>query len=102
MSDDRKYPVSLVLNGEMYVMGGYNDNAGWLDSVDYKPAGQCEFQPKQEWRMLRGMYNFCAVGHQNKIYTIGTRQQIPFRIDINIVLYNIFLFTAIIDIFTHF
>jgi len=71
MSDDRKYPVSLVLNGEMYVMGGYNDNAGWLDSVDYKPAEQCEFQPKPEWRMLRGMYNFCAVGHQNKIYTIG-------------------------------
>ena len=72
MSDDRKYPASLVHNDEMYVLGGYNDAAGWLDSVDLKPAGQCEFQQKEEWKMLRGMYNFCAVSHEDKIYTIGT------------------------------
>jgi len=71
MSDDRKYPSSLVFNDEMYVLGGYNDQAGWLDSVDYKPMGQCEFQAKDEWKMLRGMYNFCAVGYGDKIYTIG-------------------------------
>jgi len=71
MSDDRKYPASLVHNDEMYVLGGYNDAAGWLDSVDVKPSGQCEFQQKEEWKMLRGMYNFCAVSHEDKIYTIG-------------------------------
>ena len=74
MSDDRKYPASLVHNDEMYVLGGYNDAAGWLDSVDVKPSGQCEFQQKEEWKMLRGMYNFCAVSHEDKIYTIGILQ----------------------------
>lgn len=50
---------------------GYNDFQGWLDSVDLKPKGQCEFQLKGEWKLPRGMYNFCAVSHENKIYTIG-------------------------------
>ena len=71
MTTDRKYPASIVLNGEMVVMGGYNDFQGWLDSVDLKPTGQCEFQHKEEWKLPRGMYNFCAVSHENKIYTIG-------------------------------
>ena len=71
MSDDRKWPVSLVFNDEMYVMGGYNEHSGWLDSVDYKSAGQDGFQKKDEWKMLRGMYSFCAVGHGDKIYTVG-------------------------------
>ena len=75
MTADRKYPASLVLNGEMVVMGGYNDFQGWLDSVDLKPKGQCEFKQKEEWKLPRGMYNFCAVTYENKIYTIGKLEQ---------------------------
>ena len=71
MKDDRKYPASVVFKDEMLVMGGYNDAAGWLDTIDLKPAGQCEFEQKTEWKMMRGMYNFCAVSHESKIYTIG-------------------------------
>jgi len=52
-------------------MGGYNEMQGWLDSVDTKAKGGCEFSQKDEWKLPRGMYNFCAVSHKDKIYTIG-------------------------------
>jgi len=71
LTTDRRYPTSLVFEGQMVVMGGYNDMQGWLDSVDIKDKGGCEFSKKTEWKLQRGMYNFCAVSHKQKIYTIG-------------------------------
>ena len=94
MSDDRKYPASLVHNDEMYVLGGYNDAAGWLDSVDVKPSGQCEFQQKEEWKMLRGMYNFCAVSHEDKIYTVGISQTDIFHAITLFYIIIVFIFAA--------
>jgi len=71
LTTDRRYPTSLVYDGQLVVMGGYNEMQGWLDSVDIKAKGGCEFARKDEWKLQRGMYNFCAVTHGNKIYTIG-------------------------------
>merc|ERR1712226_649195 len=71
LSTDRRYPTSLVFDGQLVVMGGYNEMQGWLDSVDIKAKGGCEFSKKEEWKLPRGMYNFCAVSHKDKIYTIG-------------------------------
>merc|ERR1712165_477116 len=71
LSTERRYPTSLVFDGQLVVMGGYNDMQGWLDSVDIKAKGGCEFARKEEWKLRRGMYNFCAVSHAGKIYTIG-------------------------------
>ncbi len=36
MDDAREYGASIVFNGEMMVLGGYNDRDGWLDSVEKK------------------------------------------------------------------
>lgn len=36
MEDAREEAASVVLNGEMVVLGGYNQRAGWLDSVEKK------------------------------------------------------------------
>jgi len=71
LTTDRRYPTSLVFDGQLVVMGGYNEMQGWLDTVDIKARGGCEFARKDEWKLQRGMYNFCAVTHNNKIYTIG-------------------------------
>jgi len=71
LTTNRRYPTSLVHEGQLVVMGGYNDMQGWLDSVDIKAKGGCEFARKEEWKLKRGMYNFCAVSHAGKIYTIG-------------------------------
>merc|ERR1712165_555563 len=71
LTTNRRYPTSLVFEGQLVVMGGYNDMQGWLDSVDVKAVGGCEFSSKTEWKLQRGMYNFCAVSHAGKIYTIG-------------------------------
>ena len=71
LTTDRRYPTSLVFDGQLVVMGGYNEMQGWLDTVDIKATGGCEFARKDEWKLQRGMYNFCAVTHNNKIYTIG-------------------------------
>ena len=30
----KRYAESLVFNGEMIVMGGYNQNIGWLNAVE--------------------------------------------------------------------
>ncbi len=36
MLSAREYGASLVFNGQMMVIGGYNDRNGWLDSVEIK------------------------------------------------------------------
>ena len=79
LSTDRRYPTSLVFDGTLVVMGGYNDEQGWLDSVDIKAKGGCDFALKPEWKLARGMYNFCAVSHGKYIYTIGTTTLTYFR-----------------------
>ena len=75
LTTDRRYPTSVVFDDQLVVMGGYNEMQGWLDSVDIKAKGGCEFSKKAEWKLPRGMYNFCAVSHKGKIYTIGWRLQ---------------------------
>ena len=71
MKEDRRLPASLVYNDEMYILGGYNDAAGWRDTVEYKPKGQPDFQLLPDWKMLRPMYSHCAVAYEDKIYTMG-------------------------------
>jgi len=71
MTEDRRLPASLVYNDEMYILGGYNDAAGWRDTVEYKPKGSTEFQALPDWKMLRPMYSHCAVAHEDKFYTMG-------------------------------
>ena len=71
MLNDRKYLNSFVLNGEMYLIGGYNEHEGYLDSILVKPRGKCVFRPKDEWKMMRAMNSFCTVTYKDKIYTIG-------------------------------
>ncbi len=36
MLSAREYGASLVFNGQMMVIGGYNDRNGWLDTVEIK------------------------------------------------------------------
>jgi len=71
LTEDRKYSASLVHNGEMYVLGGYNNAKGWLDTAEMKPKNDPCFQEITSWKLPRGMYNFCAVAHDNKLYTVG-------------------------------
>ena len=71
MLNDRNYPNSFVLNGEMYLIGGNNGYECWLDSILVKPRGKCVFRPKDEWKMMRAMNGFCTVAYKDKVYTIG-------------------------------
>ena len=76
LETERRYPTSVVFNDQMLVMGGYNDDDGWLDSVeamiqDPNGADGCRFETRTDWKLPRGMYNFCAVSDGDHIYTIG-------------------------------
>lgn len=62
MVKDRRFAASVVLPDEsIVVLGGYNDKEGWLDSVEMKAAGGCEFVVQQSWTMPRKIFDFCAV-----------------------------------------
>jgi len=56
----RRYAESLVYNGEMIIMGGYNNNQGWLDSVE-KVAANGEISELADWKLPRKIFDFCAV-----------------------------------------
>jgi len=71
MTEDRRLPASLVYNDEMYILGGYNDAAGWRDTVEFKPKGQDSFQALPDWKMDVAAYSQCAVAHDDKIYVMG-------------------------------
>ena len=55
----KRYADSLVFNGEMVVMGGYNLNQGWLNAVE--KLGQDGWEEMEEWAMPRLIFDFCAV-----------------------------------------
>lgn len=81
----RRYPSSVVINGQVVIMGGYNDdgnNDGWLDSVEVMVAddsgAECKFEMKPEWTLPRGMYNFCLVPDGDILYSIGGQVNEPF------------------------
>jgi hypothetical protein len=67
----RRYPESLVFNGQMVVMGGYNQNQGWLKSVERKKTGG-EFEEITGWALPRGIFDFCAVQmDEERIMVLG-------------------------------
>lgn len=79
--DTRRYPASLVFNGEMVVMGGYNVNQGWLDSVEKKTMGQCSFTRMDQWKMPRKLFDHCALQiDSTHIMLIGGNQYGEFEI----------------------
>ena len=59
MNFARRYADSLVFNGEMVVLGGYNNNQGWLNAVEKKTANGWELMA--DWTMPRYIFDFCAV-----------------------------------------
>ena len=61
MRDAREYATSFVLNGEMVVAGGFNNRAGWLDSVERRPSGSNNsWVVEREWDLPKGVMNLCA------------------------------------------
>ena len=86
MTEDRRLPASLVYNDEMYILGGYNDAAGWRDSVEYKPRGQDSFQALPDWKMDVAAYSQCAVAYDDKIYVMGK------MIENNLIFYLIWIY----------
>jgi len=71
MNFKKRYAESLVFNGEMLVMGGYNQNQGWLDFVEKRNADG-SFTNMPEWKLPRQIYDFCAVDMGNgKIMVLG-------------------------------
>jgi len=56
----KRYAESLVFNGEMIVMGGYNQNMGWLNAVE-KRSSDGTWTEMEPWAMPRMIFDFCAV-----------------------------------------
>lgn len=59
MTYAKRYAESLVFNGEMMVLGGYNERQGWLDAVEKLTSGG--WQEMEPWKMPRKIFDFCAV-----------------------------------------
>ncbi len=71
MTYAKRYADSLVFNGEMVVLGGYNQNQGWLDAVE-KRNGQGQWEEMEAWKMPRKIFDLCAVQmDQDKIMVLG-------------------------------
>ena len=71
MNFKKRYAESLVFNGEMVVMGGYNQNQGWLDFVE-KRSADGSFEVMSDWKLPRQIFDFCAVDMGNgKIMVLG-------------------------------
>ena len=60
MNYARDYPASMVFNGEMVMLGGYNNGGGWLDSVEKKDAGTGNWVKMDAWDLPRGTFDLCA------------------------------------------
>jgi len=60
MNDERDYPASLVFNGEMVILGGYNNGGGWLSSVEKKDAGTTNWIEMDDWELPRGTFDLCG------------------------------------------
>ena len=67
----KRYAESVVLNGEMVVMGGYNNNQGWLSAVE-KRGSDGEWSEMEGWALPRLIFDFCAVPmDDNRIMVLG-------------------------------
>ena len=67
----RRYAESLVYNGDMIIMGGYNNQQGWLNSVE-KVSSSGEISELPDWKLPRKIFDHCAVQMDNgKIMVIG-------------------------------
>ena len=67
----RRYAESLVYNGDMIIMGGYNNQQGWLNSVE-KVSSSGEISELPDWKLPRKIFDLCAVQMDNgKIMVIG-------------------------------
>ena len=50
MHKNRRFAASTVMPDQTFVvLGGYNNNEGWLDSVESTPGGSCEFTLQKRW-----------------------------------------------------
>ena len=56
----KRYAESIVFNGEMLVMGGYNQNIGWLNAVE-KRSSDGSWTEMEPWTLPRMIFDFCAV-----------------------------------------
>lgn len=65
----KRYAESLVFNGEMYVLGGYNLNQGWLDVIEKRDSATGKWT--EVWTLPRKIFDSCAVVHDNKIIVLG-------------------------------
>lgn len=65
MNLGREFASSLVLDGEMVVLGGYSTNIGWMSSVEKKQAGTDVWEEMEAWEMPRPMFNLCAASMDN-------------------------------------
>ncbi len=61
-----RYGDSIVFNGEMVIMGGYNLNQGWLPFVYKRSSGNDKPELMRDWEMPRKIYDFCAVAMDDK------------------------------------
>ena len=59
----------------MIVMGGYNNNQGWLNTVE-KVSVSGEITDLPEWKLPRKIFDFCAVKMDNgKIMGLGGNEE---------------------------
>ena len=67
----KRYAESIVFNGEMLVMGGYNQNIGWLNAVE-KRSSDGSWTEMELWTLPRMIFDFCAVQmDENRIMVLG-------------------------------
>ena len=67
----KRYAESIVFNGEMLVMGGYNQNIGWLNAVE-KRSSDGSWTEMEPWTLPRMIFDFCAVQmDENRIMVLG-------------------------------
>ena len=80
----KRYAESLVFNGEMIVMGGYNQNMGWLNAVE-KRSSDGTWTEMEPWAMPRMIFDFCAVQmDDHRIMVLGKTYSIEGSISVHV------------------
>ncbi len=78
MSKEREYAASTVVGGKMVVVGGYNNNDGWLNAIEYKEPGTDTWTYDTRYDMPAGVFDHCAVSmDDNKVVVIGKHDDGP-------------------------